>query len=49
MQEVISGMRKKEINSMEWIDRGKWRRKIKLKLQAQEHVETQIPCIEIDK
>ena len=30
MQEVTSGMREKGINSMEWIDREEWRRKIEL-------------------
>jgi hypothetical protein len=35
MQEVTTQMKEKEINSMKWIDREEWRRKIKLKLQAQ--------------
>ena len=30
MQEVTTGMRGKEINNMEWIDREEWRRKTKL-------------------
>ena len=32
MQKVTTGMREKGINSMEWIDKEEWRRKIKLKL-----------------
>ena len=32
MQEVTRGMRGKGINNMEWVDREKWRRKLKLKL-----------------
>ena len=31
MQEETTGMREKEINIMEWICRGKWRRKIGMK------------------
>ena len=30
MQKVTTGMRKKGINNMQWIDREEWRRKIKL-------------------
>ena len=30
MQEVTTGMRQKGIKNMEWVDREKWRRKIKL-------------------
>ena len=32
LKEVTTGMRQKGINNMEWVDRGEWRRKIKLKL-----------------
>ena len=32
MHEVITGMREKAINNMEWGDREEWRRKINLKL-----------------
>ena len=32
IQEVTSGIREIGIDSMEWIDREEWRRKIKLKL-----------------
>ena len=38
MQEVTSGMREKEINNLEWVDREEWRRKMKLKVQAQRDV-----------
>ena len=31
MQEVTTGMREKEISSMEWIVREEWEEKIKLK------------------
>ena len=31
MQEVITEMRQKGINTIEWIDREEWRRKIKRK------------------
>ena len=31
MQEVTTGMREKEINNMEWVDREEPRRKVKLK------------------
>ena len=30
MQEVITGMKEKGINNMEWIESEEWRRKIKL-------------------
>ena len=33
VQEVTTGMREKEINIMEWIDREEWRREIKLCVQ----------------
>ena len=42
IQKITTGMREKEIN-MEWIDRGEWRRKIKLK--AQKDVKTLIICM----
>ena len=32
MLEIRTGMRKKGLNNMEWVDREEWRRKIKLKL-----------------
>ena len=41
MQE-ITGIRVKEINNVHWIDKGKWRRKIKL--QEQKDVKTLILC-----
>jgi hypothetical protein len=38
MQEVRTGMRKKQINNIEWIYRAEWRRK--MKLLAQKGVKT---------
>ena len=38
MQEVTTGMREGAINRMEWIDREEWKRKRKLKYQAQKYV-----------
>ena len=32
MQEITTGIREKRINGMEWINKEKWRRKIRLKL-----------------
>ena len=40
MLEVTTGMREKGINNWECVDSEEWRRKIKLKLQAQESVQT---------
>ena len=37
MQELTTGMREKGINKMEWVDRGEWRRKIKLEAQEDVH------------
>ena len=34
MQEVTTGMREKGVKHLELVDRGEWRIKIKLKLQA---------------
>ena len=44
MQELITRMRDKRIKCREWTDREEWRKKIKLKLQAQEDVKTLIHC-----
>ena len=40
MKEVITRMRDKGINNMEWIEREEWRRKIKF--QAQKEVKTSV-------
>ena len=40
MQEITTGMREKGIDNMEWVDREKWRRKIKV--YAQEDVQTSL-------
>ena len=39
-QEVITGMRKKGINNMEWIDREEWRRKINLRTKRCRNIDT---------
>ena len=44
MQEVTTGKRVKGINSLEWIDKKEWRRKVKSKLQAQKVLKTLILC-----
>ena len=49
MQEVIIGMIEKGNNSMQWIDREEWGRKIKLILQAQKYVKTLILCAHTHK
>ena len=40
MQEGTTGMREKGINNLKWVDKEEWRRKIKLKIQAQKDVQT---------
>ena len=40
MQKVTTGMRQRGINNLEWADREGWRRKMKLKFQAQKYVKT---------
>ena len=46
MQEITTVMREKGIN-MEWVDLEEWRRKIKLKLQAQKDGQTSRFCTKI--
>ena len=46
IKEII-GIRQKEINSTEWIEREECRRKITLKLQGQKGVKTLIFCTQI--
>ena len=40
MQEVTTGMREMGFNNLEWVEKEGWRRKIKLKFQAQKDVKT---------
>ena len=47
MQEVTTGMWEKGINNMEWVNRGKRRRNIKLKLETQKDVQTLELCTQI--
>ena len=41
---VDAGTTEKGINSIEWIDREEWRRKVKLKLKSQKDVKISILC-----
>ena len=44
MQEVIRGMRDREIGDLEWVDREDWRKKINVPL-AQKDVKTSKICM----
>ena len=49
MKQGTRGMREKGIANFEWVDREEWRRKMKLKPQAEKDVQTSILCTSINK